>query len=91
MYQQFPFPTIVAEAPLSKTNQERSLKKARILRVLDTHGVTKFGDTTQYCISPEVYPDSEIYKFLLTEAINDQTLGTLQSALPDTTLTLETW
>ena len=93
LWQQFPFPAIVAEPPLSKTNKERTLKKAEILRVLDTHGVRKFGSATQYCISPEIYKETnnEIYKILLMETIDDQTFSTLQTALPDTTLTLETW
>ena len=91
LWQQYPCPTIVAEASLSKTNKERSLKKAKILRVLDTHGVKKFGDTTQYCVTPEVYPDNEIYKILLTETISSSSLDQLQTALPEMRLQLETW
>jgi hypothetical protein len=91
LWQQYPFPTIVAETSLSKDNKERSLKKAKILRVLGHNGVKKFGNTTQYCITPEVYPDNEIYKILLTDTISDQTVSNLQNALPNTILTLETW
>jgi protein gp37 len=87
--QQFPFPTIVAEAPLSKTANERDIKKAKMLRVLQTSGVKKFGDATQKCITPEIYPDNEVYKVLLTDMIGESTLGELQAQLPGMTLTLE--
>jgi protein gp37 len=93
MYQQFPFPTIVAETPLSKDNKERNLKKAKILRVLQTEGIKKFGNTTQYCITPEIYKEtnSEIYKILLTETVSNGTLDRLQTELPGMKLQLETW
>lgn len=84
MYQEYPVPTLVAESPKQGRRQ-----RERILSSLKKNNVSAYKTPVQTESARGV--PGQIDRILLTDAINQQTLNTLQTALPNTRLTLETW
>jgi len=83
-HQEFPLPTLVAEGPRQGKRQ-----RERILRVLAKQNI----ETYKTKVQTETIRRNprQVDRVLLTNTVSQQTIHKLETALPNTVLTLETW